>query len=725
MKNKLFKKTLLKNLVTIFIPVYLVILAVLVYIALIDIKNRKTNDHIIRENLLKENRTILQNTVDQIYSDICFLSEMPEIVHFYDNEPLNAERIKNLFYAFARNRNVYHQLRIIDSVGWEKVRLDLQNDNIIVYNTDQLQNKSGRYYFMALKSLTPGEFYISPFDLNIEHDAIEVPFIPMLRFGKSIIDPENGNRIFLVVNYLGDNMLNQIRNKQVSVNKTCYLIDQKGYYLIGPNPAMEWRFHFSDSLTSNFIHYFPQEWKAIQGLKTSGHFKTKKGQFTFLKFNFCDYFLSQPEPARYLIPKPCREWTLLMHTSKTQYYQLIYAPVLRKYLVFALSAFLFIFIFTWIFSSIRIQQSEALEQRRMHYQFLNTLIQTLPHPIFYINRINNEFGCNQAFELLAGKSKGELKEMRIEKLFQKTKSVKKRKKIKTSGKKPVKISEIRLKYPDGNIHNLLYYKATLLLQEKKIGLVGVFTDITDIKTTETALRDSEYKLRIANRTKDRFLSLIAHDLKNPFHAIMGLSHLIKTNYESISDWDRKSIAGNIYNAAENTYQLLINLLDWARLQEGKIKEIPQKLEIRKIAEENLELMSLKILEKKLQVTVDIDFDLSVIADKNMIKAVFRNLISNAIKFTEENGRIHIAARKMLKHVEISIADSGTGINKEDLKYLFRINKKSAAPGYDVQQSTGLGLILCKEFVEKNLGTIWAESEVGKGSVFYFTLPPAE
>ncbi len=722
MNKKNFNKTLLKNLVSVFVPVYFVILAILAYIALIEIANRKNNIHIIRENLLKENRTIIQNTIDQIYSDICFLSEMPEIVHFYDDESNNYVHIQNLFYSFIKNRKFYHQLRLIDTLGFEKIRLDLRQGDVIVNNKEQLQNKTDRYYFPALKSLNPEEFYISPFDLNVEFGAIELPFTPMLRFGKSITDSDNNNRIFLIINYLGDNMLHQIRTKQESASMPCYLLNQKGYYLIGPSPAMEWSFHFPDSINSNFTQYFPQEWQAIQGNKTSGHFNTSHGQFSFLKFNLCIYFLSRSGTSVNLIPKPCREWILLMHTDKSQIYQLIYAPILRKYLIFALSALIVILTLTWIYSTVRIQKNEALEQRRVHYQFLNTMIQTLQHPIFYVNWINHEFGCNEAFELLTGKSRAELKEMRIEKIFQK---IKPRKKIRTIRNDAVKISEIRLKYPDGNIHNLLYYKASLLMQEKKIGLVGIFTDITDIRITETALRESEQKLRIANRTKDRFLSLIAHDLKNPFHAIMGLSHLIKTNYDSISDQDRKSIAGNIYNSAENTYQLLINLLDWARLQEGKIKVVPQTLDIRKLAEESIDLMNLKIQEKNLHITIDIDFDMRGIADLNMVKAIFRNLISNAIKFTDANGKIHIAGRKMLKHIEMSVADTGTGINSEDMKYLFKMDKKSAAPSYDVYQSTGLGLILSKEFIERNQGRIWAESEVGKGSIFYFTIPPAE
>jgi two-component system sensor histidine kinase/response regulator len=269
---------------------------------------------------------------------------------------------------------------------------------------------------------------------------------------------------------------------------------------------------------------------------------------------------------------------------------------------------------------------------------------------------------------------------------------------------------------------VLYNKANIMVDNERIGLVGVFTDITHIRQVEVALRDSEQKLIQANRTKDRFFSIIAHDLKNPFHAILGLSHLLKTNYGIISEDDRRNIADNIHHATENTFQLLINLLDWARLQEGKIRVKPEKLDLHEIADECINLLKPKIAERKLHASLDIDFDIKVCADKNMIRTIFRNLVGNAVKFTEYGGSIHIAARKVLKNVEVMVTDTGIGINREDLRQLFKLDKQGLIHSPDGTQGTGLGLILCKEFIELNQGRIWAESAVGEGSIFYFTLP---
>jgi PAS domain S-box-containing protein len=350
---------------------------------------------------------------------------------------------------------------------------------------------------------------------------------------------------------------------------------------------------------------------------------------------------------------------------------------------------------------------------------MNSLIETIPNPIFFIDNVNNQFGCNEAFETLTGKKRTELKNMHIEKLFVSSEKGAATKKL---GENTVKISEMKLKYPDKSIHNLLYYKANILSKKDRIGLVGVFTDITSIRSAEEALRESEQKLRVANRTKDRFFSLIAHDLKNPFHSIMGLAHLLKSNYNEIDDSDRLNIIDNIHTATENTYQLLLNLLDWARLQEGKIKVKTEKFNLAEIVKESIGLMQPKIIEKSLYISSDIDNNIKVVADKNMVRTIIRNLLSNSVKFTEEGGNIHVATRRLYKIVEISVTDSGIGINEEDQKVLFQVDKRSISDRIDIQQGTGLGLVLCKEFTEMNKGKIWVESKVGEGSVFYFTLP---
>jgi PAS domain S-box-containing protein len=719
MKLKFVNKTFWNSFTHIFLPVYLLILGLLAYFSIVELRNMQSRYKIIQENLIKENRMVIFNSLNQIISDVSFLSEIPEIKKFYEDEKVNKTKLDVLFSALSRNRKLYHQIRLIDSTGQEKVRVDFRQEQTLIYEDHQLQDKSNRYYFKELSKLGSNEFIITPFDLNIEHGQVEIPFVPVIRFGKIIQDSITKQRLYVIVNYLGNNLLNDLQNTNSLTSSQLFLLDEKGYYLKGPTIEKEWRFVFQDSIYGKFGTDFPEEWEAIEGQVESGHLHSENGFFTFSKFNLCDYFIKQADFANISIPQSCNEWILVSYTDQSEISAVLYTPIYHKYILIGILGGLTLLLITWFISYFRFEQMKERENRLLQFQFMNSLIETIPNPIFFIDHINNQFGCNEAFETLTGKKRTELKDMQIGKLFMNSEKDSATKKL---GDNTVKISEMKLKYPDKSIHNLLYYKANILSKNDRIGLVGVFTDITSIRSAEEALRDSEQKLRTANRTKDKFFSIIAHDLKNPFHSIMGLAHLLKANFKDIDDNDRLNIVENIHSATENTYQLLLNLLDWARLQEGKVKLKTEKFKLVAITKESINLMQPKIKEKSLHLSSDIKKNLEVVADKNMVRTIIRNLLSNSIKFTEAGGNIHIAARRLFKYVEISVTDSGIGINEEDQKVLFQVDKRSVAESAETQQGTGLGLVLCKEFIEMNQGKIWAESRVGEGSVFYFTLP---
>ncbi|MBN1598413.1 MAG: PAS domain S-box protein [Bacteroidales bacterium] len=714
-----FSKIFVKNIIRFFIPVYFLLIGGIILFTSIEILSQIDEYKLVQENLLKENSMLIKNTLDNIYSDLCFMSELPEISEYYYNPEHSASVLENIFSSFVNNKKIYMQIRLLDSLGKETIRVDYKSDIITITRGSDLQNKSNRYYFKQLKKMREDQFYISEFDLNIEKGKIDYPISPVIRFGKTHFDTIRNQNLYLVLNFSGNNILKDIKESPDNQFTKCYLLNDKGYYLVGPKVEYEWQFQLASSGHVTFKKHYPREWGGIKNSVSHGHIKSKNGRFTFLKIDICEHFSSNNFLTNQITPFPCQSWLLVSHTSRKNFNQYIIAPIIKKYSIITFLTGILVFFGVRIYTLFRIQQLGERERRQLHYQFLNSLIETIPNPIFYIDHINNEFGCNEGFEVLTGRNRKELKNMKIEKLFDKPNQ---QKKVQKLGTKTVKVTETKLRYPDGKIHNHLYYKAPIISKGNNIGLVGVFTDITSIRETEEALRKSEHQLRQANKTKDRFFSLIAHDLKNPFHAVMGLAHLLKTNFNSISDEDKISIADNILHSTDNTFQLLINLLEWARLQEGKIHFKKEILNLSELIVHNIELMQAKFTEKELTVTHDVSYDLTAAGDKNMVNTILRNLISNAIKFTEVGGRIHIAARETFKFVEVSVTDTGIGINPEDLKTLFRIDKRSAVTDTEGSQGTGLGLVLCKEFVEMNKGSIWAESKVGKGSVFYFSLP---
>lgn len=236
------------------------------------------------------------------------------------------------------------------------------------------------------------------------------------------------------------------------------------------------------------------------------------------------------------------------------------------------------------------------------------------------------------------------------------------------------------------------------------------------------IKQQNFELKESNATKDKLFSIIAHDLKNPFTVILSLSETLSENFRDLDAGELEESMKKMHSSAQKVYELLANLLSWSRSQTGNIQFNPKKLKLNSLVHEITELLRNQYELKKIKLNVEIDPDLMVLADSNMLNTVIRNLISNAIKYTNNAGIINISGNERPEYIEIAIEDNGVGIHKDIIDKLFKIEHEISSPGTNNERGTGLGLILCKEFVEKHGGRIWLASELGKGSTFYFTIP---
>lgn len=261
------------------------------------------------------------------------------------------------------------------------------------------------------------------------------------------------------------------------------------------------------------------------------------------------------------------------------------------------------------------------------------------------------------------------------------------------------------------------------------GTVVNCMDISRRKAIETTLQNQRADMESQRNqlkeligTKDKFFSIIAHDLKNPFNNIQGFAELLLKNFDRYDEEKIKSFLKIIYDLSNRSYELLQNLLEWARAQRGTIEFKPIMVNLRQIVEENINLLGHLATRKKLKVHNEIPGDIDIMADYNMLMTVLRNLFSNAIKFTMDNGSITFEAESDESGYIITVTDTGVGIKEKELPKLFRLDVNTSTIGTSGEDGTGIGLILCKEFVEKHKGKIWVESEFGEGSKFRFTLP---
>jgi PAS domain S-box-containing protein len=274
--------------------------------------------------------------------------------------------------------------------------------------------------------------------------------------------------------------------------------------------------------------------------------------------------------------------------------------------------------------------------------------------------------------------------------------------------------------------NIIWALTTISLirdtDEKPLFFIAQVQDITKRKKFEEQLIKYTEELKLLNVAKDKFFSIISHDLRSPFNSLLGLTEYISHSYDEMTPLEIKNSISNVYNSSKQVYNLILNLLEWSMIQSGRLTVNKSVINLSELGNEIINLYEEGANYKQLKLVNNMDQEILVYADKYMIDTIVRNFVSNSIKFTRPGGQITIKGIINGNNAEVSVTDTGIGINPEDQKNLFRIDEQTRRDGTANEKGTGLGLILCKEFIEKNNGVLWVESEEGKGSRFSFTVP---
>ena len=237
------------------------------------------------------------------------------------------------------------------------------------------------------------------------------------------------------------------------------------------------------------------------------------------------------------------------------------------------------------------------------------------------------------------------------------------------------------------------------------------------------LKQREKELEEINLTKDKFFSIIAHDLRSPFNTLIGFSELLLENFSSFSEEEKEKILKTIHSNSKKANHLLENLLNWSRSQTGNLKPRPSDITIKLLLEEIISLYEGIAAQKNIRIELkSVDQDLKIFADPDMIQTVLRNLLNNAVKFTRNNGTVILGVKTELNNAEIFVTDQGIGIPEEVQPNIFSITYDKSRKGTNAEKGSGLGLMICKEFVQKNLGTIDFKSREGEGTTFSVKLP---
>jgi len=236
------------------------------------------------------------------------------------------------------------------------------------------------------------------------------------------------------------------------------------------------------------------------------------------------------------------------------------------------------------------------------------------------------------------------------------------------------------------------------------------------------LEESENNLKEANANKDKFFSIVAHDLKSPFVGLLGITEMLDSDYDDFEEKERREFIHSLYEISKNTFELLEGLLEWARAKQGRMEFSPKEFDFFKLTDSLTNLLKANAFKKEIKLINSVDINSLVYGDRDMISTVLRNLLANAIKFTPQNGIVEVKAEIENKLLKVTVEDSGIGMTQQSQEKLFRIDVNHTTLGTNQEKGTGLGLILCKELIDNHKTEIWVESELGIGSKFIFTLP---
>lgn len=274
---------------------------------------------------------------------------------------------------------------------------------------------------------------------------------------------------------------------------------------------------------------------------------------------------------------------------------------------------------------------------------------------------------------------------------------------------------------NGELFHASVWLTVVPFQNEKL-IHSVVRDITKQKYDEEKIKLQNKELHDLNITKDKFISLLAHDLRSPFNSLIGLTDLLM---ENLNKFDNEKIATYvkiINTTSKRTFKFLVNLLEWARIQKDGIIIKSEKINLKLLVNEIKSFLDDSAIEKNISINDEIPESIFIYADNEMVKTILRNLLGNAIKFTPIAGSITLSAKSNQTYVEISVSDTGVGMDEKTINSLFKIGETKSQDGTNGEHGTGFGLLLCKEFIEKQSGEIWVESELGKGSTFRFSVP---
>lgn len=649
-----------------------------------------------------------------VLTDLHILRENLNLKYLLDghgSDRVDKLKLGNEFSTWAIQKGIYDQIRLLDSSGMELVRVDYSDGVATIAPPKVLQNKADRYYFKDSILLSLDEHYVSRFDLNVEGGKVETPFKPMLRFAIPVANSIGKKSGILVLNYLGANVLGPIREQITRDGIQGLLINADGDYLIGPSPEKEWGFMLGHD--HSFVTDYRKAWNVISN-RDSGQFETSDGLFSFFSIS-----VDPHDTATTLASHHSEEWRIIVQADP---WKLSVNGIFKHRAIafFFIGAIIIAGFVSWYFAVIHVTRRQAEAALHENEAVLSAAIENVPGGFLLINSAGEIDLYNSKFQALYPSMRGAVYTgtpletfIRIgadRGVFSAAENNPNEWVEDTLEKYREKSAEFEEQLSDGRWVRV----ATQSLPDG--GLACIHLDITELKAALSAADN-------ANQAKSDFLSSMSHEIRTPMNAIIGMSYLaLRTEL----DKKQHDYVTKIHTAANSLLGIINDILDFSKIEAGKLEMESVPFKLQDTLDNLANLSVVKAREKKLEILFSAARDIpeQLKGDSLRLGQILLNLVNNAVKFTED-GEIIVEIEQIenAPHqatLRFAVKDTGIGLSPEQIGKLFQSFSQADSTTTRKYGGTGLGLSICKRLVEMMDGSIWVESEPGKGSTFFFT-----
>jgi signal transduction histidine kinase/DNA-binding response OmpR family regulator len=670
-----------------------------------------------------------------VKSDLMFLATENELQSML-NQALSSTEILKLRQAIAKEylsfsgyKQLYDQIRFLDTTGKEIVRVNFNKGQPSVVPEEKLQVQAQRYWFKDTLPLKSGEVFVSPLDLNIERGKIEQPLKPMIRFSTPVFDSQGQKRGIMVLNYLGEKFIDNLKKENSTTLGEMLLLNADGYWLKGEKPENEWGFMYKDRKDETFAKTYPHLWQQIS-TQDLGQLQTTDGLFTFktvypllaMQGAKSSTGASQAfDSSQGKVDAKSYQWKIVTHVPSAVLNARSQRSFNQLFLLYILFSGL-IGVGAWLLAISHLQRRQADTELQSILADLTAIIDNLADGLLVTNTTGEITRFNPALlkmlQLgnidLKGKDCREISQAEIGDLVQQT------------YKQPQEIFTAEVNLVGERVGQAL---ATTIFKKASgndaavwLGSVILIRDITAEKEID--------------KMKTDFISTVSHELRTPLTSVLGFASIIKEKLETnifplLSTEDHKlqktikRVGDNldiIVSEAERLTSLINDVLDIAKMEAGKVEWQMQPLDPSELLDWATKSTAGLFESNDLELVSEIESGLpQIIGDRHRLLQVLINLISNAVKFTE-TGTVTCRVQQEKDGICISVIDTGVGIAPEDQPKVFEKFRQVGDTLTDKPKGTGLGLPICKQIIEHHGGRIWVESEPGQGSTFSFIVP---